>query len=270
MVLKKDTPTIIIFIQSYYSIYKRDIICYFFENFLTFKIKKERVYPVKDKKRTAAKRIICAAAAVLLVFILFSAGVNIFMTAEYKKLIDTAPADKRFDCILILGAKVFDGGGVSAMLADRLDIGIQLYFAGVSDRILVSGDHGQDEYDEVNTMKAYCTGRGVPSEAVFMDHAGFSTYDSVVRAKEIFGCESVMIVTQEYHLYRALYIAKAKGLDAYGASATVQKYAGQTMRDAREFAARIKDVGSVVFNVKPKYEGEKIPISGSGDATNDK
>ena len=110
----------------------------------------------------------------------------------------------------------------------------------------------------------------MPSEAVFMDHAGFSTYDSVVRAKEIFGCESVLIVTQEYHLYRALYIAESKGLDAYGASASLCEYAGQTMRDVREYAARVKDVGSVVFGAKPKFSGEKISIKGSGDKTNDK
>ena len=225
---------------------------------------------MKNKKRKPLKITAVTVTAILLVCVLFSVGVNLYMTASYKKLIDTAPKESRFDCILILGAKVFNNGGVSAMLADRLDTGIKLYFAGYSKRIIVSGDHGQSDYDEVNTMKAYCTERGVPSEAVFMDHAGFSTYDSVVRAKEIFGCESVLIVTQEYHLYRALYIAKSKGLNAYGASASVQEYAGQTMRDVREFAARVKDVGSVVFNVKPKFSGEKISIKGSGDKTNDK
>ncbi len=226
---------------------------------------------MKKKERGRARKIIIIViVSLLLVCAAFSVGVNVYMTSSYKKLTDTAPDGEKFDCILILGAKVFESGGVSAMLADRLDRGIELYFAGVSDRILVSGDHGRTEYDEVNTMKAYCVERGVPSEAVFMDHAGFSTYESIVRAKEIFGCESVMIVTQEYHLYRALYIAKAKGLYAYGASASKQTYTGQTKRDMREFAARIKDVFSVIFSVKPTYSGEKIPISGSGDATNDK
>lgn len=226
---------------------------------------------MKNKKRCRVwKIILIAAAAVVLVSVAFSVSVNVYMTSAYKKLIDTAPENKKFDCILILGAKVFDGGGVSAMLADRLDKGIELYFAGVSDKILVSGDHGQTEYDEVNTMKAYCVERGVPSDAVFMDHAGFSTYDSIVRVREIFECQSVMIVTQEYHLYRALFTAKSTGLDAYGASASTRAYAGQTKRDVREFAARVKDVLYVAFSVKPSYLGEKIPISGSGDSTNDK
>ena len=224
----------------------------------------------KKKRGRILKIILTLAAAALMICAAFVIAVNVFMTASYKKYIDTAPENKKFDCILILGAKVFDDGGVSAMLADRLDKGIELYFAGVSDRILVSGDHGQTEYDEVNTMKEYCVARGVPSDAVFMDHAGFSTYDSVVRAKQIFECKSVMIVTQQYHLYRALYIARSVGLDAYGASASNRTYAGQTKRDLREIAARVKDVGSVVFSVKPKYLGEKMPISGSGNVTNDK
>ena len=156
------------------------------------------------------------------------------------------------------------------MLADRLDRGIELYFAGASDRIIVSGDHGSDGYDEVNTMKAYCVQRGVPSEAVFMDHAGFSTYDSVVRAKQVFLCESVLIVTQKYHLYRALYIADSTGLYAYGASAAQVRYAGQSKRDLREYAARVKDVVYVTLGKKPVYLGETVPITGSGDVTNDK
>lgn len=225
---------------------------------------------MKKKKRSCARVVFGVLAALIAVLALFCVGVNIYMTAEYGKYIDANQNGKKFDSILILGAKVYEGGGVSPILKDRLDRGIELYFAGVSDRIIVSGDHGQPDYDEVNAMKAYCVGRGVPSEAVFMDHAGFSTYDSVVRAKEIFGCESVMIVTQEYHLYRALYIARSKGLDSYGSSASLRQYAGQAVRDLREFAARVKDVGSVIFNVKPAYLGEKIPITGSGDATNDR
>ena len=118
-------------------------------------------------------------------------------------------------------------------------------------------------------MKAYCVAAGVPSEDVFMDHAGFCTYDSVVRAKEVFMCESVLIVTQKYHLYRALYIASSVGLECEGASASARTYAGQRMRDAREFLARVKDVASVTLHVSPAYLGEPVPITGSGDGTND-
>ena len=119
-------------------------------------------------------------------------------------------------------------------------------------------------------MKAYCVDRGVPSEDVFMDHAGFSTYESVVRAKEVFLCESVMIVSQKYHLFRALYIACSIGLYAYGASAAKTVYAGNKYREAREFLARVKDIGSVIFRPSPSYLGDPIPINENGNITNDK
>ena len=223
----------------------------------------------KENKKTAAKPL-RAAAMIFLIMLLLPLAANAAVTGIYGKLIDTAPDNEKFDCILILGAKVFTDGSVSAMLADRLDKGIELYFSGVSDKILVSGDHGTQGYDEVNAMKAYCVQRGVPSEDVFMDHAGFSTYDSVVRAKKVFMCKSVMIVTQKYHLFRALYIAKSVGLHAYGAAAAPTVYAGNKYREAREFAARVKDIGSVIFGVSPAYLGDPVPIYENGDITNDK
>ena len=110
---------------------------------------------------------------------------------------------------------------------------------------------------------------GVPSENVFMDHAGFSTYETVYRAKEIFEADKVIIVTQEYHLYRALYIAEQLGVDAYGVSSDLNTYAGQSMRDAREVLARCKDWLMCIFKPEPTYLGEAIPVSGNGDLTND-
>ena len=223
----------------------------------------------KEKKKTAGI-IIRIAVIVLLVLLLLPLAANAAVTGIYGKRIDTAPDNEKFDCILILGARVFDDGSVSAMLEDRLDRGIERYFAGVSNKILVSGDHGTEGYDEVNAMKAYCVDRGVPSEDVFMDHAGFSTYESVVRAKEVFLCESVMIVSQKYHLFRALYIACSIGLYAYGASAAKTVYAGNKYREAREFLARVKDIGSVIFRPSPSYLGDPIPINENGNITNDK
>lgn len=223
----------------------------------------------KDRKRRV-KTALKITAATLILLVVFSFAANAAVTGVYGKLIDSAPQGEKFDCILILGAKVFSDGSVSAMLSDRLDRGIELYFAGVSDKILVSGDHGTESYDEVNAMKAYCVARGVPSENIFMDHAGFSTYDSVVRAKKVFLCESVIIVTQKYHLFRALFIANSIGLHAYGASAAPTVYAGNKYREAREFLARVKDIGSVVFRVSPTYLGSAVPISENGDVTNDK
>jgi vancomycin permeability regulator SanA len=133
----------------------------------------------------------------------------------------------------------------------------------------MSGDHGQKEYDEVNTMKTCAIDAGVPSEDVFMDHAGFSTYESVYRAKEIFGADKIVIVTQEYHLHRALYVANALGMEAYGVSADLRGYSGQTKRDVREILARIKDMGYALVKPAPTYLGEPISLDQSGDVTND-
>ena len=169
------------------------------------------------------------------------------------------------DCILVLGCRVHEDGSPSLMLADRLEKGIELYESGASVRLLMSG-----EYDEVNTMKAFAVEQGVPSEAVFMDHAGFSTYDSIYRAKDVFQAEKIIVVSQEYHLSRALYIAERLGLDAYGVAAANISYQGATYRSLREAAARGKDFLLAWVQPQPKFLGEAVPVSGNGDLTNDK
>ena len=173
------------------------------------------------------------------------------------------------DCIIVLGCQVRDDGMLSHMLRDRLMRGLEVYKAGAAPKLLMSGDHGRIEYDEVNAMKQYAIENGVLSEHVFMDHAGFSTYETVYRAKEIFEADKVIIVTQEYHLYRALYIAEKLGIEAYGVSADLNKYAGQSMRDFREILARCKDWAMCIFKPEPTYLGDSIPVSGNGDVTND-
>ena len=173
------------------------------------------------------------------------------------------------DCILVLGCLVKDDGVPSDMLADRLKRGIELYEQGAAPKILMSGDHGRADYDEVNAMKRVAVDAGVPSSDVFMDHAGFSTYESVYRAKEVFGADKIIIVTQEYHLYRALFIAERLGVEAYGVNADLRNYRGQTARDVREILARCKDFGNTIFKPEPTYLGEMIPIGGNGDLTND-
>ena len=173
------------------------------------------------------------------------------------------------DCIIVLGCQVKDDGSLSHMLRDRLMRGLEVYEAGAAPKLLMSGDHGREDYDEVGAMKNYAIENGVPSENIFMDHAGFSTYETVYRAKEIFEADKVIIVTQEYHLYRALYIAKQLGVEAYGVSSDLNTYAGQSMRDFREVLARCKDWAMCIFKPEPKYLGEAIPVSGNGDLTND-
>ena len=198
--------------------------------------------------------------------------INLRVKAVAKKKIITA--DKALelqdvDCILVLGCKVKDNGEPSPMLLDRLITGTELYKNGAAPKLLMSGDHGRETYNEVDVMKNYALSNGIPSEDVFMDHAGFSTYDSIYRAKYIFQEKKVIIVTQEYHLQRALYLAHKLGLEAYGVPADLREYSGQFKRDIREIAARCKDFALGAFKPKSKYLGEIIPISGDGNITND-
>ena len=173
------------------------------------------------------------------------------------------------DCILILGAGVYDDGTPMPMLLERLNTGLEIYKNGAAPKIIVSGDHGRKDYDEVNVMKNWLIDNGVPSEDIFMDHAGFSTYESMYRMRDIFLVNSMIVVTQEYHQYRALYIANTLGIDSYGVPCDKTSYVGQTYRELREMAARVKDYFYCGFKIKPKYLGETIPVSGNGDDTND-
>ena len=156
------------------------------------------------------------------------------------------------------------------MLEDRLLQGIALYNNGTSSKVIMSGDHGKEEYDEVNVMKDFAIEKCVKSEDIFMDHAGFSTYDSLYRAKEVFEAKKVVIVTQKYHLHRALYVAKKLGIDAYGVSSDPRTYRGQFVRELREVLARDKDFFKCIVKPEPTYLGDTIPVSGNGDTTNDK
>jgi vancomycin permeability regulator SanA len=214
--------------------------------------------------------------ALLLCLCLIGGVALILINARVKSVVkesiltvDEAKELEDIDCIIVLGCQVKADGSLSHMLRDRLERGTELYKQEAAPKIIMSGDHGQVDYDEVNAMKQYAIENGVPSEDVFMDHAGFSTYETVYRARDIFEAEKVIIVTQEYHLYRALYIAKQLGVEAYGVSADLNRYAGQSMRDLREILARNKDFAKCIFKPEPTYLGEAIPVSGNGDATND-
>jgi len=204
-----------------------------------------------------------------MIFVIKSINDYIVLSTKDKIIVEKDYATlKDIDCILVLGAGAW-GNSPSPLLGDRLDKGIELYEKNISNKILMSGDHGQIEYDEVNVMKDYAIEKNIPSSNIFMDHAGFSTYESMYRAKAIFKAKRIVIVTQEYHLYRSLYIAEKLGLEAYGIPAVENNYAGQYYRDIREVLARNKDFIKVMFKPKPTYLGEEIPITGDGNLTND-
>lgn len=197
-------------------------------------------------------------------------GIDYYVVKSTEKYI-LAPenAGEGYDCILVLGCGVH-GDTPSHMLEDRLLQGIELYENGASEKMLMSGDHGKENYDEVNVMKDFAVRRGVSAENIFMDHAGFSTYESMYRAKEIFTAEKILIVTQDYHLHRAIYDARAMGIEAYGVASNPRTYAGQLYRDIREVLARNKDFIYCIIKPEPTYLGDEIPVQGNGNVTNDK
>lgn len=209
---------------------------------------------------------------IIIVLLIVILSINFYIIIKTKnKIVEEKKLTgiTNIDCILVLGAGV-RGNKPTYMLEDRILQGIKLYKDDISSKIIMSGDHRSKEYDEVNVMKTYAIEKGVKSEDIFMDHAGFSTYESLYRAKEIFEAKRVIIVTQKYHLYRALYIAKALEIEAYGVPSNLRIYTGQLIREIREVIARNKEFVKCIIKPKPTFLGETIPISGNGDITNDK
>jgi len=169
---------------------------------------------------------------------------------------------------IVLGARVYQSGLPSPMLTDRLETGIALYKLGKVDKLLLSGDHGQTDYDEVNVMLDYVLARGVPDEDVFTDHAGFSTYETMYRARDVFKVKTAVVVTQEFHLARAVYTARALGLEATGMAADIQPYANERRFAMRDWLARVKAMIQLhITHPEPRYLGPAIPINGDGRAT---
>jgi len=200
-------------------------------------------------------------------------GLNFYIIESVKRNIisvdDTASLED-VDCIIVLGCGVYADGTLSPMLNDRLSLAADVYGKGASDKLLMSGDHGTEYYNEVSAMKNYMTSNGIASSSdIFMDHAGFSTYESIYRAKEIFGAKKIVIVTNTYHLYRALYIAKCFGLDAYGVGVD-DTYTGREYREVREILARDKDFAKCIVKPEPTFLGESIDLKGDGNVTEDK
>lgn len=211
--------------------------------------------------------------AALLILVLIAAGlaINAYVKVSANKYIYYPQEVPRADAILVLGAYVYPDGTMSPMLADRITVGYRLYEKAKAPKILVSGDHGRKDYDEVNTMKTYLKQQGIPAQNVFMDHAGFSTYESLYRARDIFKVKKIIIVTQHYHLMRAVFIARELGLEAYGVSSDLHNYGDVMLQyELREIAARNKDFFMCrVLKPKPTFLGEPIPVFGDGRATDD-
>ena len=219
------------------------------------------------RKITLKKLVLLALAGIVLVGLL-TAAANAAVCLSSKPRMHSAEEilPGGYDCIIVLGCGVW-GKTATPLLSDRLDAAIALYKAGVAPKLLMSGDHGRKDYDEVSVMRQYALDRGVPSEDIFMDHAGFSTYETMYRAWDIFGVKKAAVVTQKYHLYRALYDARAFGIEADGTVATGHVFAQQPYWEFREALARVKDFIWCIIKPEPTYRGEKIDITGNGEVT---
>lgn len=208
-------------------------------------------------KRSTAKFIIIPILSVLCAFVVLAGLIcSVFLVTNAAVMIKGGDiredfGTEKYDCILVLGAGLRPDRSPSDMLADRLDVAIRLYKSGVSDVIVLSGDFSVErDYDEVSAMELYCLESGVPGEDIRKDIKGYSTYESVYNLKSENKYKKVIVVTQKYHLYRALYIAGEMGFDAVGADAAIRTYRGQVLRDVREVAARTKDFFQVMLVYK--------------------
>lgn len=222
-----------------------------------FKNKKFKIFVIS----VLCVGILCAGAVI---------GINAYMISYVSDYLIEADdlGNYSFDCITVLGAGLWDGEP-SPMLKERLDFALEAYKTGCSTKFLMSGDHGREDYDEVNAMKDYVAENGVDKDSVFLDHAGFSTYETMYRARDVFKVKKTLIITQKYHLYRAVYNARKLGIEAYGFDREELQY--PIYNDLRESAARVKDFFYCIAEPAPTYLGDEIPIkTASAMQTDDK
>lgn len=168
---------------------------------------------------------------------------------------------------LVLGARVYKSGRLSAVLEDRVKAAISLYQRGIVEKLLMSGDNRTEHYNEVTAMRNYAISKGVPSDDVLRDFAGFRTYDSVYRAKMLWDLTDMVIVSQKFHLPRALYIARRLEIDAVGVEAPDVQYSGMPFWQRREMAARVVAWFDVLIGRDPYFLGEKESLSGDAQKT---
>ena len=215
-------------------------------------------------------RIFGALAALVLAFALVIGGTNAFVIASTRNNLHSIQEFQNYqaDAIIVLGASVLPDGSLSPILQDRVDGALALYRAGVAPKIIMSGDNGQASYNECAAMKRYAVACGVPSEDIFCDHAGFSTYETMYRAKNVFGCQRVVVSTQTYHLYRAIYAGEGLGMTVAGVPTDYRVYQNQDYYDLREIPARTKDFFKTLFKVESTFVGEPFSLQQSGDTTN--
>jgi len=219
-------------------------------------------YPLRRWPRLTRVGLTGTALVVLLV-----GGANALVLVKGDDSTASVGDAPRAQVAIVPGALVKPDGEMSTMLADRVRQAAALWEAGKVDRILVSGDHGRWAYDEPGTMRRALVRRGVPGRVVFEDHAGFDTWATMVRAREIFQVKEALVVTQGFHMARALYLADAAGIDASGVTSDLHPYGFQGRKSGvRETLSRVKAIADVALD-RPALDGPVIPISGDGRAS---
>jgi SanA protein len=171
---------------------------------------------------------------------------------------------------IVLGASIKPDKSLSLILQDRVDAALLAYKNKKFKKFLLSGDHGKENYDEVNAMKNYLNNKGVPDEDIFLDHAGFDTYDTMFRARDVFHVTDAIVFTQKFHLPRAVYLGKNMGLNIQGFVADQHEYPGNSHFARREWLANIKAWMELNIEKSPAYSGKVIPITGDSKLSHDK
>lgn len=223
--------------------------------------------------RSSLKFALLALGALVIAAAAVVAVANIATVATTRAQVRTVDAFARevqqqpVDAVVVLGASVYPDGTPSDMLADRLEVAVDLYRAGAAKAIIVSGDNRSSHYNESDAMKAYCVALGVPSQDVFVDHGGVGTYESMYRARHLFGAQRIVVVTQAYHLYRAMFAGQALGMETWGVASDKGAYDNQLAYSLREVAARTKDFFAALLNAPVALDEAPVSLDGSGDRT---
>lgn len=218
-----------------------------------------------------ARVAIVVGLALALVAVAFVVAANALVKAGARAYILPQGELPACQVAIVLGAGVRPNGSPSAMLEDRLKTGIELYRAGRVRKLLLSGDHGRTTHDEANAMRRYVLAEGLPKEDVFLDHAGFSTYETMYRARDVFLVKDAIVVTQRFHLPRSVYTARRLGLAAWGCEADKRSYLTARRSAVREWLARCKAILELhITRPLPRFLGPSIPITGDGLATWDR
>lgn len=224
----------------------------------------------KNQNKKAVRIALTVLSAVTALFLVLLIALNAYVIGyadDYVVPFNDALELSDIDCIIVLGAGVRPDGSLSTVLEERVSVGAELYLSGVSEKILVSGDHSREDYNEVGAMKDYMLSRDIDKNAVFTDHAGFDTYDTMYRARDIFLAKRVIIVTQTFHISRAVFIARELGLEAYGVVSDENARYFNPKTEIREIFGRVKYVFDALFEPKPYFLGEAIPIWGEASAS---